>query len=195
MTEQDKPNPDSAAPQLESKPKPARKSKQKKANKKPKRDSHACRPRSTISYWIEGIENRRFKGAELVLAIERVEAHEKDKERKKLEKSKPITGNVLRTILNRTPSATAPKVESQPVAQIAKDARLRPVEPPAPEITETPAEQTLSFEDFMAEISKPSGKTPAEEIAEIAARLRDVPAPEPDAATKSLIQRAWSKTH
>jgi hypothetical protein len=121
VSDQETPIAESAKTECE--PKPVRKSKQKKAKKDKKRDSHACRPRPTISYWIDGIENGRFKGAELVLAIERVEAHEKDKKRKKLEKSKPNTGNILRTVLSLRPNANAPKVQSQPVAKIAEYAQ------------------------------------------------------------------------
>lgn len=190
---------ESAKPQSESKSKPGRKTKQKKSKKKPKRDSHACRPRSTISYWVEGIENGRFKGAELVLAIERVEAHEKDKERKKLEKSKPIAGSALRSILKRDPKASEPVPKIAEIAKSALNAKPQLEElPPAPEpeATEIIAEPaSMTFDEMMQELAKQTKQIRDETSESIAKRLRDVPAPEPDAATRELITRAWSKAH
>jgi hypothetical protein len=180
---------------VESKPTSGRKKSKSetKAKKKKKSDSHAHRPKSSMTYWIKGIEAGKFKGAELVLAIERVEAYEKEKAQKKLAKSGPNPGNRLRAILNRDPKATAPKVESQPVAKIAASAKPQADEVASLEITDAATEsEPMTFDDLMEQLAAQSKNT--ESIADMAKRIRDVPA-EMDPNARRLIDRAWSKVH
>lgn len=88
-----------------------------KIKKVKKRESHGSRPRSTIRYWIEGIEQGRFRGPDLVLAIQRVEDFNRKKEAEKLSRMKPTEGgSKLRAILHRaTAPSGQPEVVSNPV--------------------------------------------------------------------------------
>jgi hypothetical protein len=180
----------------ESKPATVRKTAKKKsrAKKATKKDSHGGRPRLLTTYWIEVLKDPKLRGKDRADAIREFERCLKEETRKKLARSTPNPNSSLRSILDRST-----KTDSQataPIAEIAKNAQsAKPqTEEAAPqEVSDAPAEpKPLTFDDVMAEITKPSGKTRDEEVAEIAARLRDVPAPGYDTATETRI---WAAVH
>lgn len=68
--------PDKSKRAIARKPKAKTKSKSKKEKK---RDSHAGRPKSSLTYWIKAIEGNRLRGPELAEAIRKVEEYEAQK--------------------------------------------------------------------------------------------------------------------
>jgi hypothetical protein len=127
-----------------------------KAKKKEKRNTHASRPRQTIRYWIEGIETGKFKGSDLVLAITKVEEHEKEKaakaRAKKLASTKPAKPTWLRKVLAPVETVTAVTVEPDAFAQPALSADVEvPERMPVAASVDSPVE-TLSHEERVARL-------------------------------------------
>ena len=193
MSEQETPKiAQNAKPQPESKPNSApKKSKSKtKPNKKKKPDSHAHRPKSSLTYWKNAIEGNKLKGEDLAYAIKRIEAHEKEKTQKKSAKAAP--SNTLRAILNRDPKASKPKIEAQPVAEIAQNTNPQIDEvplTPGPQIAKG-LEKPLTFDDGLDQLAEQSRNS--ESVADIAKRVREVPTPEHDSRTETRI---WAAVH
>jgi hypothetical protein len=178
---------------------PLRKAAKKKtrAKQEAKRDSHGGRPRSLTSYWIEVLKDKRLRGKDRADAIRELEKCQREEKRKKVAKPKP--GNGLRAILNRDPKTSEPPIDAKTIEKIediAKSAEnANPqIEEVAPQLADAPPEsKPLTFDAVMAQIAEQSKKS--ESVADITKRLREVPVMEPDAATRRLVERAWSKAH
>jgi hypothetical protein len=183
----------------ESKPKTAKK--KSKANKEP-RNSHGGRPRLLSSYWLEVLKDPKLRGkdrADAIRELERCQREEqREKERKRAAKAAPNSKNRLHAILDRDPNANAPTIADYAKNAVSAKPQAREVpQATPPEVADTVEPAPLTFDDVLeqiAEQNKQNKKAHAESVADMAKRIRDVPA-EMDANTRRLIDRAWSKAH